>query len=78
MRTHWKIEVFGISREWRQIGFPDNETEAFELFERAVREYPSDMMVRLRDGETVRTFRPAEWVLPQDDPRAQQGKSTRQ
>ena len=31
-----------------------------------------------RSARLLRTFRPAEWVLPQDDPRAQQDKSGRQ
>jgi hypothetical protein len=60
MQTHWKVEVFTINRRWLQIGFPDNEAEAIEIFERAVHDYPGERMIRIREGEAVRAFRPAE------------------
>jgi hypothetical protein len=45
----WKIEMYSHSRRWRQIGFPETEVEAVELFDRAVCDYPSDIPIRLRD-----------------------------
>jgi hypothetical protein len=63
MGTRWKVEL--LSRGgWRQIGFPDDEAEARKLFERAIREYPADWLIRLREGEEVRKVQPAEWCAP--------------
>lgn len=46
VRTQWRIEALGTGKRWRQIGFPKTLAEAHSLFERALREYPSDRLVR--------------------------------
>jgi hypothetical protein len=62
-RTQWRIEHLGQSGRWRQIGFPQSLTEAHSLFERAIRDYPSDHLVRLVDGDRVLQIAPATWCF---------------
>jgi hypothetical protein len=62
MSASWKVEWRGRTR-WIQIGFPDSETEARKMFERACQEYPSDHLIRIREGEEVRDIRTAQWCL---------------
>jgi len=59
MNTHWKIELLCVGR-WRQIGFPDDEDDAKLLFARAIREYPADRFIRLREGERICDVRSSE------------------
>jgi hypothetical protein len=57
--THWKVEACVFGR-WRQIGFPETEAEAVKYFEWAITDYPTDYLIRLREGEEVRKVQPAD------------------
>jgi hypothetical protein len=60
VRTQWRVEHRGNGR-WVQIGFPVSLSEAWELFERAVADYPADGLIRLMDGDQVLKVTPATW-----------------
>ena len=62
VRTQWRVEYRATGR-WVQIGFPANLAEAWELFERAVNDYPADYLVRLVDGDQVLKVAPAVWCM---------------
>jgi hypothetical protein len=67
VQNKWRVESRGFGR-WRQIGFPDNLAEAWELYERALRDYPADTLIRLVDGDQVPKVAPATWCAKQDMP----------
>lgn len=44
---------------WRPVAWPDDEADAYQLFERASHEYPTDHLLRLRHGDVVLRTEPA-------------------
>jgi hypothetical protein len=57
--TGWKIEWRGANGSWWRIGRYGDEAEARQTFQRAVREYPADTLIRLvrPDGTSAHMVR---------------------
>jgi hypothetical protein len=54
-----KIEV-RVKTGWRQMAWPDDEAEALQMFQRTLRDYPTDYFVRIvRDDGSVQIMQPA-------------------
>jgi hypothetical protein len=54
----WLVEWLGHG-VWHPFAGTDNEAKATHYFERASREYPTDTLIRLRNGDTVLRREPA-------------------
>ena len=52
-KSTFVVEVFAnLVTSWLPIAWPDDEADAYLLFERAAEEYPANCCLRLRNGPT--------------------------